>query len=292
MSWFKVDDKFYDHPKARKAGKAAVGVWVLAGTWSADHLTDGFIPAHVLARWGNRTDARRLVDARLWEPAEHDGEAGWRFRNWERYQPTRAAKKAQRAARAAAGRAGGLASGASRRQPNPNHSASPPVEADAKQVASRLVEPPSRPVPSPSIHHHSHLTAVPPEAPMDGSINDETLTKIQLRLRCDRPHAARVAAQVLARANTPVQDQTRYILAAIDRAPGDYQPTPGPLKRHDECVTHPGQPAANCGGCAADARTVDPRPPRPRRRRRRSSTPRSLPRSATKTSPSWASCCG
>ena len=52
MPWFKVDDKLHDHRKSRKAGRSAMGVWVLAGSWSMDNETDGFVPADVLARWG------------------------------------------------------------------------------------------------------------------------------------------------------------------------------------------------------------------------------------------------
>lgn len=164
--WFKVDDKFHDHPKARKAGKAAIGVWVLAGTWCADHLTDGFVPAHTLSRWGTKADAKKLVDAGLWEPAEFDGEKGWRFRKWDRYQPTRASKKAQREARAQAGRAGGLASGASRRT---KHDGSTGGEANAKQSASTDVQPPTRPDPTElhpgaSPHASSLLLPASPES--------------------------------------------------------------------------------------------------------------------------------
>lgn len=87
MPWFKVDDKLHDHRKPRKAGKAAMGVWVLAGSWSMAAETDGFIPEHVLARWGTKRDAERLVEAGFWFPDTDDGEAGWRFHDWLVYQP-------------------------------------------------------------------------------------------------------------------------------------------------------------------------------------------------------------
>jgi len=136
VTWFKVDDKLHDHRKTRAAGKAAMGVWVLAGSWSADNLTDGFIPVSVLSRWGTRADANRLVAAGLWTQAEQDGEKGWRFHQWTDLQPSRAQKLAEREARAEAGRAGGRASGRSRRQ------------AKSKQSASGLVQPPARPGPT------------------------------------------------------------------------------------------------------------------------------------------------
>lgn len=136
MPWFKVDDKLHDHRKARAAGKAAMGVWVLAGSWAADNLTDGFVPVSILPRWGNSRDAAKLCQVGLWMPDEQDGERGWRFHEWTERQPTRAKTLAERSEKAAAGRAGGLASGRSRR------------EAKAKQDASGLVEPPTRPDPS------------------------------------------------------------------------------------------------------------------------------------------------
>lgn len=87
--WFKVDDKLHDHPKVIAAGKAAMGVWVLAGAWASDNLTDGFVPARVLGRWGTTGDARRLVEAGLWEAARQGAESGWRFHDWDGYQPSR-----------------------------------------------------------------------------------------------------------------------------------------------------------------------------------------------------------
>lgn len=136
MPWFKVDDKLHDHRKARAAGSTAMGVWLLAGSWAADNLTDGFIPATILPRWGRPRDASRLVEVGLWHADEQEGEKGWRFHEWAERQPTRAQKLEERAVKAEAGRIGGLRSGRSRR------------EAQAKQGASGQVEPPSRPVPS------------------------------------------------------------------------------------------------------------------------------------------------
>lgn len=97
MSWFKVDDKLHDHRKARKAGKAAMGVWVLAGSWSMDNDTDGFVPADVLARWGTAADARKLIDAGLWDRETFQGEDGFRFHDWTRFQPSAAVTAARRA---------------------------------------------------------------------------------------------------------------------------------------------------------------------------------------------------
>src|SRR5690242_572224 len=72
-----------------------MGLWVRAGSWSAQQLTDGFIPTGiVLALGGSEEDAETLVKARLWtvEPG------GWRFHEWnaDGRQPTRDAVEERR----------------------------------------------------------------------------------------------------------------------------------------------------------------------------------------------------
>jgi hypothetical protein len=94
LTWFKVDDKFHDHRKVRLLGKdklAAVGVWTMCGSWSADTESDGFVPAEVVQRFDTKERyAKRLVDVELWRPSERDGERGYQFHEWEQDQPTRA----------------------------------------------------------------------------------------------------------------------------------------------------------------------------------------------------------
>jgi 5-methylcytosine-specific restriction endonuclease McrA len=93
MPWFKVDDAFYRHRKVRKLGKdklPAVGLWQLAGTWSADNLTDGFVPCEQVKGWDPKLRyANRLVEVGFWTAIEHDGEEGFEFHEWSTYQPMR-----------------------------------------------------------------------------------------------------------------------------------------------------------------------------------------------------------
>lgn len=91
MVWFKVDDKLHDHHKVRQAGASAMGLWVLAGSWSADNLTDGYVAETVLRRWDHnwRVRAERLVRAGLWSAETVNGEPGYRFHQWQERQPTR-----------------------------------------------------------------------------------------------------------------------------------------------------------------------------------------------------------
>jgi len=92
MTWFKVDDSFYRSRKVRKLGRdrvPAVGVWTLCGDWSADNLTDGFVPWEVVEDWDeDREWAKRLIVVGLWSEAEVDGETGIQFHDWEDWQPT------------------------------------------------------------------------------------------------------------------------------------------------------------------------------------------------------------
>ena len=86
MAWFKVDDNFYDHPKVDELSLEAVGIWLLCGTYSARHLTDGFIPTRRAYRMGaDEHVLEELTESGLW----HEVEGGYQFHNWAEYQPTR-----------------------------------------------------------------------------------------------------------------------------------------------------------------------------------------------------------
>lgn len=94
MPWFRVDDGFAFHRKAIKAGNAALGLWVRAGSWCAHQLTDGFVPDEVLTLLGATTkDADALLAAGLWDRLEE----GYEFRGWHDYQPTKADVEDERA---------------------------------------------------------------------------------------------------------------------------------------------------------------------------------------------------
>jgi hypothetical protein len=97
MPWFYVDDAFHTHPKLRRCGLEAVGLWTVSGSLSAGYLTDGFVDEDYVKRWPHGLLlAHRLVDAGLWEPAERDGENGWSFHDWEQFQPTRSTVESKR----------------------------------------------------------------------------------------------------------------------------------------------------------------------------------------------------
>lgn len=95
MTWFKVDDGFWSHPKTLLLSHAAVALWVRAGSYCGKHLTDGHIPRAILPMLHGTPDhARELCNADLWEPVED----GWQFHAWHEYQDTRTEIERRRAA--------------------------------------------------------------------------------------------------------------------------------------------------------------------------------------------------
>lgn len=84
MSWFPVDDAFHSHPKARRAGFEAIGLWTVSGSYCMAYLTDGFVPEwFVKEKPKGLALAKRLVDAGLWRVGENAGETGWWFHQWK-----------------------------------------------------------------------------------------------------------------------------------------------------------------------------------------------------------------
>lgn len=84
MPWFPVDDAFHGHPKARKAGFEAIGLWTICGSYCMAYLTDGFVSeSWVREKPRGTTLAKRLVAAGLWTRGENDGEPGFWFHDWK-----------------------------------------------------------------------------------------------------------------------------------------------------------------------------------------------------------------
>jgi hypothetical protein len=120
MPWFKVDDTAHAHPKMRRAGKSAVGLWVMCGSYAAAYLTDGIIPAETAAE-GTPTQIAKLVKAGLWHEQGHacprcpqPMPGDYVMHDYLRYNPTRARVVAERdreAEKKRAQRAGGKPDG-------------------------------------------------------------------------------------------------------------------------------------------------------------------------------------
>ncbi|WP_280391259.1 hypothetical protein [Nocardia wallacei] len=119
MTWFKVDDGFWSHPKTVGLSDAAVALWVRAGAYACQHLTDGAIPAAALRMVGERAAADELVASGLW--VETAG--GYAFHDWAEYQETSDAVKDRRAAARERQRRSRAARAAKRGDTKPNSQA-------------------------------------------------------------------------------------------------------------------------------------------------------------------------
>jgi hypothetical protein len=103
MAWLKIDDQFYANQKAVKAfttDPAALGVWLMCATWSANQMTDGHVPEHLVRMWGVQQEAIDvLVGSGLW--LEDATSEGWVMKDFLDYNPSRAELEEKRAKEAA-----------------------------------------------------------------------------------------------------------------------------------------------------------------------------------------------
>ena len=67
MPFFRTDDQMHGHPKARRAGLSALGLWDMSGSHSMAYKTDGFVPEWFVASWRGGTN---------------------QFHDWHDYQPS------------------------------------------------------------------------------------------------------------------------------------------------------------------------------------------------------------
>jgi hypothetical protein len=98
MSWFRVDDTLAAHPKTRRAGLAAMGLWTVAGSWSSQQLTEGFVPEWFVATWpqGKKLAAAARPRRATGSPPKQDDEQGWLFHDWTDANPTAEKEKERR----------------------------------------------------------------------------------------------------------------------------------------------------------------------------------------------------
>ena len=231
MTWFKVDDGFHSHSKTRRVlaeAPAALALWVVAGSWSSDNLTDGFVPDHVLP-WlipdGAEGMARQLVTARFWKRVR----GGHQFHEWAedadgtKRNPTRAEVEAQRKTKAEAGRKGGLArsKGGSTSKNSPSR-----TQARATAPATDVLDPPTRPDPFLGGALGDPLTPGTSEPPSP---------------RCPR-HQDTDGTEPCGPCADARKARTRWELADAER-----------IRKAPKCRRHRGQLADNCALCRSEA---------------------------------------
>jgi len=88
MAWFAVDDGMWAHPKMLDLSDAAFRLWVRAGAYSAQQLTDGIVTRGMLTVLGAKSrQCEELWAAGLWEKI---ADGGYQFHDWEDYQVSKA----------------------------------------------------------------------------------------------------------------------------------------------------------------------------------------------------------
>lgn len=86
MTWFRVKDSMWGHPKFQFVSNDAIALWVSAGSWSMCYLTDGLVPPHALTILrGSKQAAQELVDAGIWDVTPD----GYLFHEWNEYNYTK-----------------------------------------------------------------------------------------------------------------------------------------------------------------------------------------------------------
>ncbi len=160
MTWVKIDDGFFRHPKIRAAGRDARDLYLAALCYCNENLTDGFVPDYEVRRLSAEADIDdpksalaslchpRGFGSSLWTSVP----GGYHVHDYHDYQPSRADVLRLKEIRAEAGSRGGRRSVQAKDQENkePEASAAPqPVgmqqeeavsDQEKKQVANQNAE--------------------------------------------------------------------------------------------------------------------------------------------------------
>lgn len=212
------------HVKAFRAGNKALGLWVRAGSWSMQQLTDGHIPTGVVqALGGDWDDAASLVNAGLW----HAADDGYQFHDWAEYQPTRAQVEAERA---------------KTRERVEKHRASKRSNTAGNAVTNGVgTGAPSRPVPTPdttyviesqSLDNRARETTdelsafqrrLAAQSGLDNveKIRDHIFEKLRLTLSLNDTIV--VSNWILAKPKTAPDYPQQYVLGSITRSPAEVE---------------------------------------------------------------------
>jgi len=229
---FYVDDRFHGSDPVlripRELRLAAVGLWTLAGTWSAQFLKDGHVAPHVVANYdGGIEAADALVEVKLWRRTRG---GAYQFRDWAKWQKTREQVEAYRAgerdrkSRARAATTQKLAELAEITGAVPPGSRAEPA----------LPHPHPSPTPMDNDQSQQQLASGSPQVGMDSSspvdkarrnptgIEEDRITARLQELLGDSREATRLDAQLVAehfleRGGPGVKYPTRYVLGSITR---------------------------------------------------------------------------
>jgi len=99
MSWVKIDDQFFSHPKVLRAGRDARDLYLAALTYCARFLTDGFVQEESLGQLASlagiedvTASVTALLTCDMWETCK----GGYRIHDYLDYNPSAEQVKAKR----------------------------------------------------------------------------------------------------------------------------------------------------------------------------------------------------
>lgn len=111
MSWVRIDDGFWMHPKVVRAGNETAGVFTRCLSYCGAYLTDGLIPEPVaLSIAGSKRTLEVAVESGLLTRLDS---GSIYIADYSEYNPLRDEVEAKREQRREAGRRGGQARGGS-----------------------------------------------------------------------------------------------------------------------------------------------------------------------------------
>lgn len=203
MSWVRYDDGFHDHPKVAEvifSCPEALALHLLANTWTSRNRRGGFIPAAIPRRLMGCDQPRAidaLVAAGLWEAVE----GGWRFHDWDAYQPVSPERSAAQSANA-------KRRWSAKAQVADANGMPMACQSDANGVPSTSQVMPARarpvPVPEPIPEEQLHTTATQSRAPTAQSLIDEWIA------HCSERPPGRVVGQVAREIKTMLTEGVSY----------------------------------------------------------------------------------
>jgi hypothetical protein len=108
--WARFDDRFHENRKIKRAWRrcpSSIGLHVMAITYSAGHLTDGFVDVDFVedrmpAKRARQRAVEVLVDVGLWSPCDE----GWSIHDFAEFNETKADIEERRDKKSRAGKIG------------------------------------------------------------------------------------------------------------------------------------------------------------------------------------------
>jgi hypothetical protein len=270
MSWFRVDDGFYSHPKVLATSLAARGLWASAGSWSKDTHTQGVVLREALAMLGGSPElASELVTAGLWERTR----GGYRFHDWDRWQGDEIAQSDRKSSAGTIGNHKRWHVDRGKTDPDCGHCLqeqarrTPETRSQTDRTCDDVANRYPDPIPSGSVVSHLSGSST---ANDDDRLISAVITRVRTKTGQTIPAAAAASlvAEVRRRAAAAGQvmrSPRKYVLAAIDGENDVFTLIDGTVPPLAEILADDADVPDWCGECDEQTRQADRYGDNPRR---------------------------